>query len=168
MKKLQIAVGIIRNENNEIFITRRAADAHMANKLEFPGGKIEMGETPEQAVVRELQEEVGITPQHFSLFEKLEYEFPDRHITLWFWLVESWEGEPWGKEGQPGEWMSLVGLNADDFPPANEPVIGEDKALAAASDIRHDVYGASYQAYKINLRHPHSDMPDAMARLISI
>ncbi|HAM5043661.1 TPA: 8-oxo-dGTP diphosphatase MutT, partial [Escherichia coli] len=55
MKKLQIAVGIIRNENNEIFITRRAADAHMANKLEFPGGKIEMGETPEQAVVRELQ-----------------------------------------------------------------------------------------------------------------
>ena len=54
MKKLQIAVGIIRNENNEIFITRRAADAHMANKLEFPGGKIEMGETPEQAVVREL------------------------------------------------------------------------------------------------------------------
>ena len=42
MKKLQIAVGIIRNENNEIFITRRAADAHMANKLEFPGGKIEM------------------------------------------------------------------------------------------------------------------------------
>ncbi len=50
MKKLQIAVGIIRNENNEIFITRRAADAHMANKLEFSGGKIEMGETPEQAV----------------------------------------------------------------------------------------------------------------------
>ncbi len=46
MKKLQIAVGIIRNENNEIFITRRAADAHMANKLEFPGGKVEMGETP--------------------------------------------------------------------------------------------------------------------------
>ena len=43
MKKLQIAVGIIRNENNEIFITRRAADAHMANKLEFPGGKIEIG-----------------------------------------------------------------------------------------------------------------------------
>ena len=119
MKKLQIAVGIIRNENNEIFITRRAADAHMANKLEFPGGKIEMGETPEQAVVRELQEEVGITPQHFSLFEKLEYEFPDRHITLWLW----------GKEGQPGEWMSLVGLNADDFPPANEPVIAKLKRL---------------------------------------
>lgn len=99
MKILQIAVGIIRNQHNEIFITQRAADAHMANKLEFPGGKIEAGETPEQALIRELQEEVGITPTQSSLFEKLEYQFPDRHITLWFWLVESWEGEPWGKEG---------------------------------------------------------------------
>ena len=46
MKILQIAVGIIRNQQHEIFITQRAADAHMANKLEFPGGKIEAGETP--------------------------------------------------------------------------------------------------------------------------
>ena len=61
MKKLQIAVGIIRNPQGEIFITQRAADAHMANKLEFPGGKIESDETPEQALIRELQEEVGIT-----------------------------------------------------------------------------------------------------------
>ncbi len=105
MKILQIAVGIIRNQQHEIFITQRAADAHMANKLEFPGGKIEAGETPEQALIRELQEEVGITPTQSSLFEKLEYQFPDRHITLWFWLVESWEGEPWGKEGQPAQWI---------------------------------------------------------------
>ncbi|HFK4779445.1 TPA: 8-oxo-dGTP diphosphatase MutT, partial [Citrobacter koseri] len=88
MKKLQIAVGIIRNPNHEIFITQRAVDAHMANKLEFPGGKIEAGETPEQALIRELQEEVGITPREATLFEKLEYQFPDRHITLWFWLVD--------------------------------------------------------------------------------
>ena len=105
MKILQIAVGIIRNPQNQIFITQRAADAHMANKWEFPGGKIEAGETPEAALVRELQEEVGITPLGATLFDKLEYQFPDRHITLWFWLVENWEGEPWGKEGQPGNWV---------------------------------------------------------------
>ncbi|POP42045.1 8-oxo-dGTP diphosphatase MutT [Superficieibacter electus] len=125
MKKLQIAVGIIRNPQNEIFITRRAADAHMANKLEFPGGKIEASETPEQALIRELQEEVGITPCEATLFEKLEYAFPDRHITLWFWLVERWEGDPWGKEGQPGRWIAVSELNADAFPPANEPVIAK-------------------------------------------
>lgn len=105
MKKLQIAVGIIRNPQGEIFITQRAADAHMANKLEFPGGKIESDETPEQALIRELQEEVGITVTTSSLFDKLEYQFPDRHITLWFFLVESWQGEPWGKKGsRVGGW----------------------------------------------------------------
>ena len=85
--------------------------------------QIEAGETPEQALIRELQEEVGITPTQSSLFEKLEYQFPDRHITLWFWLVESWEGEPWGKEGQPAQWIAQDALNAQDFPPANAPVI---------------------------------------------
>lgn len=123
MKILNIAVGIIRNPQGEIFITRRAADAHMANKWEFPGGKIESGESPEQALKRELQEEVGITATEASLFDKLEYQFPDRHITLWFFLVESWEGEPWGKEGQPGRWLRQQDLVADDFPPANEPVV---------------------------------------------
>ena len=123
MKVLNISTGIIRNAQQQIFITQRAADAHMANKWEFPGGKIEAGETSEQALVRELQEEVGITPLGATLFEKLEYQFPDRHITLWFWLVESWEGEPWGKEGQPGSWIAQSELDPEKFPPANEPVI---------------------------------------------
>ena len=123
MKKLQIAVGIIRNPEGDIFITQRAADAHMANKLEFPGGKIESAETPEQALIRELQEEVGITVTSLQQFDKLEYQFPDRHITLWFWLVDGWEGDPWGKEGQPGRWVAQRELVAGEFPPANAPVI---------------------------------------------
>lgn len=123
MKILQIAVGIIRNDAGEIYITQRAADAHMANKWEFPGGKIEAGETAEEAMIRELEEEVGITASEPHLFDKLEYAFPDRHITLWFWLVENWQGEPWGKEGQPGRWIAQNALIADEFPPANAPVI---------------------------------------------
>ena len=123
MKILQIAVGIIRNQHNEIFITQRAADAYMSNKLEFPGGQIGAGLTPGQALIWELQEEEGVTATQSSLFDKLEYQFPDRHITLWFWLVESWEGEPWGKEGQPAQWIAQYALNAEDFPPANAPVI---------------------------------------------
>ena len=125
MKQLQISVGIIRNPQGEIFITQRAADAHMANKLEFPGCKIEAGESAEQALVRELQEEVGITVSSSRLFDKLEYQFPDRHITLWFFLVENWQGEPWGKEGQPGRWMAGQTLDQEAFPPANEPVINK-------------------------------------------
>ncbi|MEZ2584923.1 8-oxo-dGTP diphosphatase MutT [Kluyvera intermedia] len=123
MKILQISVGIIRNAEGEIYITQRAADAHMAHKWEFPGGKIEAQESPEQAVIRELQEEVGITVTSLQQFDKLEYQFPDRHITLWFWLVDGWEGEPWGKEGQPGRWVAQRELVAGEFPPANAPVI---------------------------------------------
>ena len=123
MKILQISVGIIRNAAGEIYITQRAADSHMAHKWEFPGGKIEAGETPEEAVIRELQEEVGITATSLHQFDKLEYQFPDRHITLWFWMVDGWEGEPWGKEGQPGRWVAQQDLVADEFPPANVPVI---------------------------------------------
>ncbi|WP_421550768.1 8-oxo-dGTP diphosphatase MutT [Kluyvera intermedia] len=123
MKILQISVGIIRNAEGEIYITQRAADAHMAHKWEFPGGKIEAEESPEQAVIRELQEEVGITVTSLQQFDKLEYQFPDRHITLWFWLVDGWEGDPWGKEGQPGRWVAQRELVAGEFPPANAPVI---------------------------------------------
>lgn len=123
MKILQISVGIIRNTDGEIYITQRAADSHMAHKWEFPGGKIEAGETPEEAVIRELQEEVGIAATSLHQFDKLEYQFPDRHITLWFWMVDGWEGEPWGKEGQPGRWVAQRDLVADEFPPANVPVI---------------------------------------------
>ena len=123
MKILQISVGIIRNAAGEIYITQRAADSHMAHKWEFPGGKIEAGETPEEGVIRELQEEVGIAATSLHQFDKLEYQFPDRHITLWFWMVDGWEGEPWGKEGQPGRWVAQRDLVADEFPPANVPVI---------------------------------------------
>ena len=61
---------------------------------------------------------------HFTQFRRPFLEH-DRFITLWFFLVESWEGEPWGKEGQPGQWIAQNALVATDFPPANEPVISK-------------------------------------------
>lgn len=125
MKKLQISAGIIRNAAGDIFITRRAADGQMANMWEFPGGKIEAGETPEIALARELFEEVGILPESAFLYDQQEFTVADKHIALWFWLVDSWQGEPYGKEGQPGKWVAQGSLNAADFPPANGPVIAK-------------------------------------------
>ncbi len=123
MKHIRIAAGIIRNAAGEIFITQRAADAHMAGKSEFPGGKIEAHETPEQALVRELHEEIGISATDFTLFQTLEHTFDDRHIAFWFFMVDAWEGEPWGKEGQAGSWVAQTALDSSAFPPANAPVI---------------------------------------------
>ncbi|CNH17453.1 nucleoside triphosphate pyrophosphohydrolase [Yersinia aldovae] len=123
MKHLQIAVGIIRNAQQEIFITQRAADSHMAGFWEFPGGKIETGETPEVALKRELLEETGIVVQNANLLNVLEHTFTDRIVTLHFYMVDAWDGEPFGREGQPMRWVKQAELLADDFPPANAEII---------------------------------------------
>ncbi|WP_174848733.1 8-oxo-dGTP diphosphatase MutT [Yersinia artesiana] len=123
MKHIQIAVGIIRNSQQEIFITLRAADSHMAGFWEFPGGKIEQGETAEVALKRELLEETGIVVKKAFLLKVLEHTFTDRIVTLSFYMVEAWDGEPFGREGQPMRWVKQSELQAAEFPPANTAII---------------------------------------------
>lgn len=123
MKHLHISVGVIRNAEREIFITQRAADAHMAGFWEFPGGKIEAGETPEQALYRELLEETGIAVEHATPLQQYRYSFSDRQVTLYFYLVERWQNEPYGREGQPMRWIAQRALQAKEFPPANVDII---------------------------------------------
>ncbi|MBD2780038.1 8-oxo-dGTP diphosphatase MutT [Xenorhabdus szentirmaii] len=122
-KHLHIAAGIIKNSQDEIFITQRHVDSHMGGFWEFPGGKLEQGETPEQALIRELREEVGITVTHWELMDTIQHNFPDRNITLYFFMVDKWEDEPFGKEGQPFRWVPQSALIADEFPPANRSIV---------------------------------------------
>ena len=122
-KKLHIAAGVICDNHNNVFITQRPLGSHMGGFWEFPGGKLEDNETPEQALLHELQEEIGIDVTQCTLLDTVEHDFPDRHITLSFFLVSEWENEPYGKEGQLSRWIPIVSLNADDFPPANRTIV---------------------------------------------
>lgn len=131
MKHLHIAVGVIRNSQQEIFITRRAANTHMAGCWEFPGGKVEAQETPEQALARELQEETGISALQTQLLQVVEHSFSDRRVTLHFYLVEGWSGAPYGREGQPARWVRQAALREEEFPPANAAII---RLLLAQAD----------------------------------
>jgi 8-oxo-dGTP diphosphatase len=124
VKPLEIAAGIIRNvENNQIFITQRPKNSYLAGCWEFPGGKIEANETAEEGLFRELQEEIGIDIQRPVLLETLTYQYPEKTLTLHFFIVECWTGDAYGKEGQAAKWLHISALHADDFPAANRPIV---------------------------------------------
>ncbi|GKV81894.1 MULTISPECIES: 8-oxo-dGTP diphosphatase MutT [Pectobacterium] len=128
-KQLSVAVGIIRNAEQQYFIARRPDGVHMAGMWEFPGGKVEEGETPEQALIRELHEETGIEASAPQALNDKTFSTPERIITLHFFLVETWQGEPYGREGQESRWVNVDELREEEFPPANAEMIRWLKSL---------------------------------------
>ena len=90
---------------------------------EFPGGKIDTGETSSDALKRELSEELGIVVTAAQPFMELHHEYPDRTVDLEFFLIDDWQGEPHGLEGQRIRWLAPDELRADELLPADEPVV---------------------------------------------
>lgn len=125
-KQIWISAGIILNpQGDQVFITRRADKAHQGGFWEFAGGKVEVNETAEQAVVRELFEEVGIRVTEIEHFMALDHDYPDKALKFDFFLVKAFSGEAYGKEGQPSEWVNLCDLANYRFPEANEAVLAK-------------------------------------------
>jgi 8-oxo-dGTP diphosphatase len=124
MKRIHIVAAIIFNsDQSEVFITKRPDDKHKGGFWEFPGGKVESGETIEQAIARELDEEVGIQVTEQSLFEHLEYDYPEKSLKFDFISVTRFENAPYGKEGQQGVWVPVPELADYAFPEANMPIL---------------------------------------------
>ncbi len=123
-KRIHIAAGIILSvDRKQVFITRREAKSHQGGLWEFAGGKVEVGENAQQAVIRELHEEVGIDATSLDHFLSLDHDYSDKLLSFDFFLIKQFEGEPFGKEGQPGEWAEISCLNDYPFPEANEAVL---------------------------------------------
>ena len=125
-KRLWIAAGIILNSaQDHVFITRRHANAHQGGLWEFAGGKVETNETAEQAVIRELNEEVGIQVTALTPLISLAHDYPDKALQFDFFAITAFTGEACGNEGQAGLWVAINELEQYPFPEANVAVLAK-------------------------------------------
>lgn len=120
---LHVVVAVIRRADGQILLAQRPLHKHQGGKWEFPGGKVELGESPWQALERELYEELGITPLQAQPLIKVKYHYPERSVLLDVWDVTDFSGEAQGREQQPVAWFSASNLTHLEFPPANYPII---------------------------------------------
>jgi len=119
---VHVAVGVIK-KNNAIFICKRADEQHQGGLWEFPGGKVEAGESVFVALKRELIEEVGLTIHSSSQLMVIEHDYGDKCVKLDVHIVSNFSGEAHGAEGQPSEWVAISELENYDFPEANAEII---------------------------------------------
>ncbi len=120
---LHVAVGVISRPDGKLLIALRPRHVHQGGLWEFPGGKVESGETVGQALKRELNEELGIETQAIEPLIKIPYHYPDRSVLLDVWKVKAFSGQVKGQEGQKIEWVHPDELHGYAFPAANRPII---------------------------------------------
>lgn len=121
--QLRVAAGVLQNDTGLFLATQRPAGKIAAGKWEFPGGKIEADETPEQALRRELHEELGVRVQRCSPLIRITHAYPDRDVQMWVYRVSGWEGEPQPCDGQALCWGAVVQLRELDLLGADGPIL---------------------------------------------
>ena len=120
---LHVAVGVIKDSEGNVLISLRHKSSHQGGLWEFPGGKVEINESVEQALTRELKEELGISVQVLEPLIKIKHQYPDLNVLLDVWTVTLFSGKPIGCEGQEIKWVSPEQLVKHSFPEANHPII---------------------------------------------
>lgn len=128
MKKVRVVAAVIR-KNNHIFATQRGY-GEFKGGWEFPGGKIEPGETPQQALVREIREELDTEIKVGDLIETIEYDYPSFHLSMDCFWCEIVEGSLELKEHEAARWLDKENLYAVDWLPADIGLVAEiEKAI---------------------------------------
>lgn len=128
---LVVVAGALIDRDGRLLVQQRPEGLSMAGLWEFPGGKLEPGETPEQALIRELGEELAIDVDHACLAPACFASdmLGDRHLLLLLYVCRKWRGTPVAQHASALRWVRPVELHGLDMPPADKPLIGLLEAL---------------------------------------
>jgi 8-oxo-dGTP diphosphatase len=121
MAALQVVAGVLRDGQGRVLLAQRPAGAAHAGLWEFPGGKCEPGESPVDALRRELHEELGVDIVAGEALTRVPWRYPEREIVLQVIEVAAFHGEPHGREGQQIAWVSIDALHRWPMPAADVP-----------------------------------------------
>ncbi len=120
---IHVAVGVVRDNFNNILISKRLEHLHQGGLWEFPGGKVEKGEDVKQALARELKEELNLTVEQAKPLISINHQYEDLAVRLDVWEVVEFSGDLKPCEGQPIRWVNSDELLNYNFPAANLPII---------------------------------------------
>jgi 8-oxo-dGTP diphosphatase len=125
MKLLLVVAVALIDSDGRVLIAQRPEGKQLAGLWEFPGGKIDAGERPEESLIRELSEELGIAVKEACLapLTFASYAYPDFHLLMPLYVCRRWEGFVRAQEGQALKWVRARDLRAYPMPPADEPLI---------------------------------------------
>jgi 8-oxo-dGTP diphosphatase len=120
-----VAAAALIDRDARVLLAQRPAGKAMAGLWEFPGGKVDGGETPEAALIRELAEELGIDVRANCLvpFTFASHSYPDFHLLMPLYVCRQWSGTPLPREGQRLAWVQPVRLAEYPMPPADKPLV---------------------------------------------
>lgn len=135
--RVAVAAGILRAQDGRILLSERLGDSPFAGLWEFPGGKLKRGESPRAALLRELDEELGIRVLEASHFLRLEHDYEHLDVALEFFLVHAWRGTPAGRDGQALAWRHPHAIDAAELLPADGPVLDRLRAEAGGKLSRY-------------------------------
>lgn len=129
---LFVVAAALQDPDGNFLLQKRPVGKPMAGLWEFPGGKVENGETPESALARELEEELGIVVDSAAL-EPIAFAsepLDDRHLLLLLYRCVTWDGKVESRESAELTWIAAEEMNAAEMPPADGPLIAQLKLLS--------------------------------------
>jgi len=120
---VNVAVAVIQREDGYVLMAERPYGKKSSGFWEFPGGKFELGESAEQALAREIHEEIGIKPKMVYPWIRYKYIYPDKCVKLHVFRIFTWEGNLSGREGQRISWEDSDAIRVSPLLPANNHIL---------------------------------------------